>query len=157
MLAGDRRALEGLPLKLLIMSLLISITAPAVLGSMEGYDRSVARSEVASQAARLAQLIEEVRSDGEGNRREITVTLPEAASKHDLSVELGGNEGNASALTVRCLENGNVFSSIVLDDPPARTVTLSGSPLRLEAGETTLMLECVRNDGRIIVLVEVRA
>ena len=157
MLAGDRRALEGLPLKLLIMSLLISMTAPAVMGSLEGYERSITKSEMASEANRLAQIIQEVLSAGEGNRRSIIVELPTASSRYDMALEIGGGIDNASSYSVRCLEGDGVFATVVLDDPPARTTTLNGSPLRLDAGTISLMLECARIDARLIVVVEVRA
>lgn len=154
MLSGDRRALEGLPLKLLIMSLLISLTAPAVMGSLEGYERSIARSEIVSEANRLARLSEEVLSAGEGNRRSITMELPVVSSRYGLAVEVGGGIDNTSAYSIRCLEEDSVFSVIVIDDPPVRTVTMSGSPLMLEAGTISLMLECARVDGRLCVVVE---
>lgn len=149
--------MEGLPLKLLIMSLLISMTAPAVMGSLEGYERSITRSETVSEANRLAQMIQEVLSAGEGNRRSITVELPIASARYEMALELGGGIDNASSYSVRCLEGEGVFATIVLDDPPVRTTTLSGSPLRLDAGTNSLMLECARIDARLIVLVEVRA
>lgn len=154
MLSGDRRALEGLPLKLLIMSLLISLTAPAIMGSLEGYERSIARSEIVSEANRLARMSEEVLSAGEGNRRSITLELPQASSRYGLAVEVGGGIDDTSAYSIRCLEEDMVFNAIVSDDPPVRTVTMSGSPLLLEAGTLSLMLECARIDGRLCVVVE---
>lgn len=156
MLAGDHRALEGMPLKLLIMSLLVSMTAPAVMGSLEGYERSLARSEMVSEANRLARMAEEVLSAGEGNRRSITLELPTAMSRYGMAMEVGGSIDSTSMYSIRCLEEDLVFSTIVLDDPPVRTITKGGPPLTLDAGTISLMLECARIEGRLCVLVEVR-
>lgn len=154
MLARDHQALEGLPLKLLIMSLLVSMTAPAVMGSLDGYERSLTCSEMMSEASRLARLTEEVLSAGEGNRRSITMELPTASSRYGMIIEVGGGIDNASKYTIRCLEEEKVFSTIVLDDPPVRTITKNGSPLTLDAGTVPLMLECARIEGRLCVVVE---
>ncbi|MBI0584677.1 MAG: hypothetical protein ISF22_10695 [Methanomassiliicoccus sp.] len=151
----DRRALEGLPLRLLIMALLVSLTLPVVLGSMESYERTTARTRLAAEAERVGGVIEEVMSAGEGNRRIVTVELPESLAKFSMRLEVGGAIGSAESLTVRCLEGGAVFRNIVLEDPPARTTTADGRGMVLEAGMYRLAVECVRADDRAFVLVSV--
>ncbi len=151
----DRRGLEGLPLKLLIMSLLLSLTVPAVLGSMESFERSTARSQLTAEALRLGNLVEEVRSAGEGNRRSLSISLPSSLSKFSMVMEIGGEVRNASSLSIRCSSDGRVFSTQVLDDPPARMTSVSFSTLRLEAGEHRLTAECRLVEGRLAVVVTV--
>lgn len=151
----DRQGLEGLPLKLLIMSLLLSLTAPAILGSLESFERSTARSQLSAEAGRLGALVEEVRSAGEGNRRTLSIALPSTLSKFSMVMEIGGDVRNASSLSIRCSSDGRVFSTLVLDDPPARTTSGNLSTLRLEAGEHRLMAECRSIDGRLAVVVTV--
>ncbi len=150
----DRRALEGLPLKLLIMSLLISLTAPVVMGSMESYERSTARSIMVAEAGQVVEVVEEVMSAGEGNRRIVTVTLPASADRFHLVLEIGGPLDRGSSLTVRCACDGLAFSTIAPESPPAR-MTFNGDTLRLSAGEHRLAIECVRVDGRTVASLEV--
>lgn len=149
----DRRALEGLPLKLLMVSLLTSITTPAVLGGLEDYELSVVRSEMEAEAIRLGHLIEEVRSAGEGNRRSISLSLPSACERHHLSMEIGGHVGNSSSLSIRCMCEDKVFFVVVLDDPPARTTSSDLGPLRLLAGTYDLTLECLLVEDRLAIVV----
>lgn len=151
----DRRGLEGLPLKLLIMSLLLSLAAPAVLGSLDSFERSTARSHLTSEASRLAGELEELRSAGEGNRRTLTVSLPASLSAYSMALEIGGEVGNVSSLIIRCSSQDVVFYTAVLDDPPARMTSSEGKTLRLEAGEHHVSAECLRLDGRIVIVLSV--
>jgi hypothetical protein len=151
----DRRGLEGLPLKLLIMSLLLSLTVPAVLGSLEGFERSTARSQLQAEAVRVGNLVEEVRSAGEGNRRSMSISLPSTLTRYSMAMDIGGEVRNASSLSIRCLSDGKVLSTQVLDDPPARMTSPNLSTLRLEAGEHRLTAECKPVDGRLVVIVTV--
>ncbi len=155
MKSWDQRGLEGLPLKLLIISLLLSLTAPAVLGSMESFERSTARYQIQAEAVRLGNLVEEVRSAGEGNRRSLSILLPPTLSKFSMAMEIGGDVNNASSLSIRCSSEGRVFSTQILDDPPARMVSANLSTLRLEAGEHRLTAECRQVDDRLVVVVTV--
>lgn len=150
----DRRALEGLPLRLLIMSLLISLTAPVVMESVESYERSTARSILVSEAERVVSVVEEVMSAGEGNRRIVTVSLPTSADRFHLALEAGGPLDQASSLTVRCTCDGRTFSMMAPESPPAR-MTSPGGELRLDAGEHRLAIECIRIDGRSVAMLEV--
>jgi hypothetical protein len=151
----DGRGLEGLPLKLLIMSLLLSLTVPAVLGSLDSFERSTARTQLQTEAIRLGDLVEEVRSAGEGNRRALSISLPATLSRFSMAMDIGGEVKNASSLSIRCLCDGKVFSTQVLDDPPARMTSPNFTSLRLEAGEHRLVAECRLIDGRLIVILEV--
>lgn len=149
----DRCALEGMPLKLMMVALLTSLTAPVVMGSMEDYERAVSRSEMMAEADRLGYLIEDVRSAGEGNRRFISLSIPMACERHSLSMEIGGEVSASSSLSIRCLCQGEVFYVVLLDDPPARTTTFVNGTLRIGAGSHDLVLECVLVGDKPIVIV----
>lgn len=142
----DRRGLEGLPLKLLLVALLISISLPVVASSMDGYRTNVEEAALGAEASRLASSISEVHAAGEGNVRFIDVKVP--AGK--LAIEIGG-EGVA-AMSVRVVADRAV-RTIYLDDPPVRVSTASGGAMTI--GESTnIRLECVRCDNRLVVLAE---
>lgn len=147
--------MEGLPLRLLIMSLLISLTVPVVMGSVESYDRSTARSAMVSEAERFVGVVEEVMSSGEGNRRIVSVFLPQDVDRFHYAIEIGGAMGTTSSLTVRCTCDGMPFTTLAPESPPARMVLLGGTMLRLEGGEHTLAVECVHMQERMVAVVEV--
>ena len=151
----DHRALEGLPLKLLMISLLLALTAPAVLRCMDSYESTTSRSLVVAEARHIVDAIEEVQTAGEGNRRTITVTLPPERVQSSLALEIGGPLGNASSMSVRCLCQGQMLSTLVLEDPPARVTAVGGSALRLEAGLHHLSLSYEFKDGQSVIVAAV--
>jgi hypothetical protein len=155
MWSWDRRALEGMPLKLLIMSLLISLTFPVVAGSLDSFERSTARSGLIVEGSRLGSAIEEVMSSGEGNRRIIEVSVPMGAVGRSMRLEIGGPLDDPSSLTIRCSSGGLAFHNVILDDPPVRCSGVNGQAVVLEAGQHQLSIECARSGGRPVVRVAV--
>ncbi len=151
----DRRALEGMPFRLLIMALLISLTVPVVMSSVESYERATARSVMAAEAGHVVVAVEEVMSSGEGNRRIVSISVPQSADRFLLAIEIGGALGSTSSLSVRCTCDGVPFKTLVPESPPARMVSAGGEALRLDAGEHLLAIECVRMQGRTVAVVEV--
>ena len=151
----DHRALEGMPLKLLIMSLLIALTVPAVIGSMDGFERSTARTMLEAEASRLGRVVEEVVTAGEGNRRVADISIPLSAARYALSLEIGGDVNSTSSMAVRCCADGVAYSTLFLTDPPARATSAEGASLQLEAGEHRLMVECKEVEGRLAAVVSV--
>ena len=149
----DRRGLEGMPLKLLIMSLLISLTVPVVIGSVESYERATARSVLAAEAHRLAGAVEEVMSLGEGNRRIVSISLPDSADRFHLSLEAGGPLGSTTSMTIRCVSVGIPFATLAPENPPAK-MTAGGQTMVLGGGDHRIAVECVRFEGRAIVTLE---
>ncbi|MDW5563484.1 MAG: hypothetical protein SA339_09685 [Methanomassiliicoccus sp.] len=151
----DRRALEGLPLRLLIMSLLVSLTVPVVMGSVESYERSTARSMLVSASEHLLSTVEETMSAGEGNRRIIVLTLPWSVDRYLLALEVGGELERPSSMTIRCTCDGLPFATMVPEDPPARMTSSDMRTLRLVGGEHRLSVECAMVQGRMVAVVEV--
>jgi type II secretory pathway pseudopilin PulG len=150
----DRRGLEGLPLKLMIVALIVSVSAPAVLGSLESFERSTARTLLLSEAERLAAAAEEVFNSGEGNRRMISVDVPGNENGLDMSLEAGGDPDSTASLSIRCLTSGQVTSTVIMDHPTVRMTGPGGGPVTLGSGTHDLSLECQEVDGRTIVIVE---
>ena len=143
----DRRGLEGLPLKLLLVALLISLSLPVVASSMDGYRKNVEEAALGAEVSRLASSISEVHAAGEGNVRFITVGVPAG----DVAIEIGG-EG-VDAMSIRGVVAGCVVRTMYLDDPPARVITGTGGAMTM--GESTnIRLECILNDNRLVVLAE---
>ena len=132
----DRRGLEGVPLKLLLVALLISTSLPVVASNMDDYRTAVGAAGVGAEASRLASSISEVHAAGEGNVRIVTVELPRG---QDTWIEIGGDGIDAMAV-----------DPVSLDDPPVRVIADGGSMI-IGDGTSTVRLECIQADGRLVV------
>lgn len=142
----DQRGLEGLPLKLLLVALLISLSLPVVASAMADYRSSIEEAALGAEVSRLASSISEVHAAGEGNVRFITVEVPSG-----LSIEVGG-EG-IDAMSVRGVMADRVVRTTYLDDPPVRVITTNGEAMII-GGSATIRLESIRHDDRPVVLAE---
>lgn len=135
-----------MPLKLLMVALLLAISLPVVAKSIDGYQASVGQAAVRAEASRLAAAIAEVYAAGEGNVRVVTVELPPGPGSR---LEVGG-EG-IEGMCVQGSAGGTDVPPVYLDDPPVRVVATSGT-LVVGPGDSQVRLECLRADGRLVVL-----
>ena len=146
----DRRGLEGLPLKLLLVALLISLSLPVVSSAMDDFRTNMEEAALGAEVTRVASSISDVYVAGEGNVRFIDVEVPVG----DAAIEMGG-EG-IDALSVRAVVADRVVRTAYMDDPPIKVMTLNGGTMSI--GESiTIRLECLRCDGHLVVLAEASA
>ena len=73
MIRQDTRAIEGLPLRLLTVSLLLSLTVPLAMDSLQGLEREAERRLLEENANRLRVAGSEVFIAGPGNVRTIVL------------------------------------------------------------------------------------
>ncbi len=89
-LKEDKDAIEGLPLELLVICVVIAITIPTVWGFAGMYIRQQTENDLMVELEHLKKTVEEVGSSEEGNMRIIEMDL----SGHPLAridyVEIGG-------------------------------------------------------------------
>ncbi len=140
-----RRGLEGVPLKLLLVALLISTSLPIVASNMDDFQTAVGAAGVGAEASRLASSISEVHAAGEGNVRIVTVELPRG---QDTWIEIGGD--GIDAMSVRGFSAGKAVDPVYLEDPPVRVIADGGSMV-IGDGTSTVRLECIQADGRLVV------
>ncbi|MDD1769502.1 MAG: hypothetical protein LUO79_00280 [Methanomassiliicoccales archaeon] len=146
----DRRGIEGMPLKLLLTSLLISLTLPTVLGSLQGYDRAtkVEELKVAVQKIRSAALSAYLA--GPGNVRTVPIDL-DLGGKSQASITLGGRPGTSNSTVIRYFLQGSEMGSVFLLEPKVSIVPEDGESLKIDGSITNLRLECVYNGGATYV------
>ncbi len=79
---NDRRGIEGLPLRLMLVALLISLTLPTMLSFMQGTSSSISEDKAAEIAREIVGTLEEMAASGPGNVRTVKVPsdLPSALS-----------------------------------------------------------------------------
>lgn len=147
----DRRGVEGVPLKLMLVALILSLSTPVVISTMERYQGSIGDALLAAEGERLAAAVAEVYSAGEGNIRKVALDLP--VDGRDAHLEVGGN--GTSAMAIRCCSEGRLVRTIYLTEPPIRMLTSDGSLLSLGPGKVDVVLEAVLTDGKLVVTVGV--
>jgi len=138
-LRKDRRGIEGLPLRLMIVALLISLTLPFVLSTMGSVTSTMVQDKAAETVEGLAMTIERMARDGPGNVRlvEMPSDLPIG-----IFIIIGGGEGSGESMRITWSVDGEFRHRYLLD---AVVLTRDGEPLRLVAGDSVRLI-CPPND-----------
>jgi len=129
-----------------MVALLVSVSLPAVAGSIDQYQAAVGQAAVRAEAARLAAAIAEVYAAGEGNVRLVTLEVPLGPGN---GLAVGGED--IDGMRVRACCGGTDLAPVYLSDPPVPVVA-EGGALTIGPGTSQLRLECVSADGRLVVL-----
>lgn len=133
---NDRRGIEGLPLRLMLVALLISLTLPSMLSFMNNATSSIAEGKAAEVAEHLAATVERMSAGGPGNVRIVSVP-------GDLMVgttlRVGGENGTVDSARITWNAEGRQGARYL---EGVVVLTGSGEPLTLSAGDT-IRLECL--------------
>lgn len=133
---NDKRGIEGLPLRLMLVALLISLTLPTMLSFMHETTSSIAEEKAAEVADKIAATVEEMSLGGPGNVRTVTVPNDLLAG---IELSLGGENGTADCSRIRWSAEGRKGSRYM---DGVIVVTESGKPLTISAGDS-IRLECL--------------
>lgn len=143
----DRRGLEGMPLKLLIVTLLISLSAPTVVSSIGTFQARTSESQAMNAAEQIRQMITATYLSGPGNHRIMVSPL----SNEKCTIEIGGDLNQTESMTIKVLHDGST-ERIFLSDPVVRVTTLGKKPFHLTTGMASLSFTCVSNNGTYVLV-----
>ena len=143
----DRRGLEGMPLKLLIVSLLISLSAPIVVSGMATFQARTSESQAMNAAEQIRQMITATYLSGPGNHRIMDSPL----SDDKCTIEIGGDLNMTESMAIKVMHDGGT-ERIYLSDPVVRVTTLDKKPFHLTVGMAGLSFTCVSDNGTYVLV-----
>ena len=148
----DKKGIEGLPLKLLVTSIVMAIVIPIGWGAFSYYDLQTLTTKVETSMAGLVDLIETL-SRNQGNRRSYVLDLEDGSISDVDYARLGGPIGSGWDQLINYSIEGKL-TRIALEG--YRVSTIDNSTLKLSSGKITLGLESkLAWDGSIYVEVNV--
>lgn len=136
---SDIRGLEGLPLQMLIIMLVLAIGIPAVYSSMTHYEERSTIQRVESQVDFIEEKAKTLYTYGEGNADVIRVDL-EGGLFRDVEYLEVGNRSFKNLIRWE-VEGGHTGTHIMENDIPL--VSEDEEPLRLGSGRHRLKMETV--------------
>ncbi|MCG7844747.1 MAG: hypothetical protein MIO90_04885 [Methanomassiliicoccales archaeon] len=132
----DSRGIEGLPLRLMLVALLISMTMPVLLSSLGQASSDVSGRKLTLIAEDIARTVEEMAVAGPGNVR--VVKMPNELPAN-MYIVIGGTEGSVTSMRLTWSVDGTELGSRYLNG--ASVLTKDGASLTLSAGDE-LRLAC---------------
>ncbi|MEF8873652.1 MAG: hypothetical protein V5A88_03150 [Candidatus Thermoplasmatota archaeon] len=140
-LNSDSRALEGLPLQLLIIMVVLAIGIPAVYTSVMYYDTQNMIQKVENQVEYIEEKAKMMRAYGPGNSDVITVDLEPGMFRDVQYLELGNR--TFTNLIQWKIEGGHTGLHTVGD---ISLISRSGEAMRLGSGSHQLRMESKSGD-----------
>jgi hypothetical protein len=149
----NRRALEGLPLKLVIISLIIAMSVPIVVSNWMNYDREQTVNLIVSELNHLETSIEQMWNDGlgRGNSRIIEITVRDGTFAKVEYVEIGGDDlGSLAAKSIRWKLKGEDEQLFIVSKGIPMT-SEDGDSFPLKHGLNKMYLEVKSSQGTTFV------
>ncbi|UCE74592.1 MAG: hypothetical protein JSV56_02520 [Methanomassiliicoccales archaeon] len=140
----NEEGVEGIPLKLIIVLVILAITIPITWKGVESYDRSQTESNLRSELDYLSAHIKQVYLNGIGNALDVEVDFRNGMMTRIEKVEIGDStEGIWSSIRYKLSHKGTEFIIIKNPNIPIGNVSKGEiGPLITNAGKHTIHLEC---------------
>ena len=149
-----RDGLEGLPLQLAIVAVVMAISSPIIYGGLRAYEASKLEGQLGSEAGAVAELAKLLYIGGPGNAQALKVDLRGGLTASADYMLVGDVPGGAYESCLRYRVRGQAEKTLLVSGPNVPMRGPDGAPLRLLEGAHSLMLECV--SGGVGTYVEVR-
>jgi hypothetical protein len=141
----DSRALEGLPLRLMIVLLLISISLPIFINTYHHYTCALSSEAIEAEMERLESAAISVFLGGPGSKRTVDLHLPTGSEAQTIMIEIGGKCGSAQARSLR-YHVGDVSGTKFIEDLPIDITSAEGDSIIITAPGAKLILECLQDE-----------
>lgn len=136
------RGLEGLPLKIAIVVIVMAISSPIIYGSLRAYEAAKLESQMGSEASAIAELAKLLYTGGPGNAQQLTVNLRGGVTSRSDYMEIGDVPNGTYASCIRYRVRGLAMKTLLIEGPNVPMRGSDGEPLRMFEGKHSLMLEC---------------
>lgn len=139
----DDFGVEGIPLQLIIVMVIMAITVPVAWRGLESYDRSQTENDLISEIDFLAANIKQVYLNGMGNARDVDVDFSNGMMARVERIEIGDSEdGVWSSIRYKLSHKGSEFILIKNPNIPMGNVSQDDiGPLVVGPGRHTIHLE----------------
>jgi hypothetical protein len=141
---ADKGGVEGIPLKLIIVMVILAITIPTTWSGLESYDRFQTENNLRSELDFLSANIKQVYLSGLGNAQEIEVNFKNGMMSKVENIKIGDTlDGiwsairyklNHESMRILIIKNPNV--------PMGNEIQGRFHGLELGSGKHTIRLEC---------------
>lgn len=140
----DEKGVEGIPLKLIIVLVIVAITVPIAWKGLEGYDRVQTENNLRTELEFLSTNIKQIYLNGIGNAQDVKVDFTDGMMTKIERIEIGDTiEGISSSIRYKLNYKRTEFMVIENPNIPLGNMTQGQiGPLSIGSGRHTIHLEC---------------
>jgi len=141
---SDGAGIEGLPLQLLIVAIVMGITVPVVYAGLDAYDHGQVQRRIEGELLRLTHAAQQYSIAG-GGAETLALDLRGGSFTSLEYVWIGDRPGGPFTNVVRYRISGEGEQAIVVDRPTVSMSGPSGTTLVLGAGTIEIHLEVLED------------
>ncbi len=148
-LPGDERGIEGLPLKLLILAIVMGISVPSILAMWSNVERVQIENHLESEMDYLIIRIQQVYRSGPGNAMSVEVNLKSGLMTSIEYVRLGDNLSSEMRSTIRWKLSGEAENTLLIEGQ-IPVCGRSTDAFELNEGHSSLYLEVKKKEEGLV-------
>ncbi len=142
-------------MRLMIVTLLISLTLPIALSTLEGFQNQAQVRSGIRLADEIGSAASSIYASGKGNVRVVELDWPDGQQGEVIRLRLAGPVGSAISTRLDIVVNGQVSAQVFLSDPMVHLATKDSNRIEIGPDCKALKLSCVVEASQIWVSVEV--
>lgn len=139
----NNNAIEGLPLTMIVVMVVLAITIPLIIGSLRAYDRGRVEQEIASEIGRFISMVQLVYTSGPGNSVVIDFNAPSGSMTHIDCVKFGDEPGGNMSSVIRYMIHGRAEVMVLLESPNVPMISQNNTAFHISSGGYRIMAECI--------------
>jgi len=141
-LAANTHAVEGMPLQLIIVAVVLAITIPLMFGALRTYDKSKVEQELNSEIDNFIGMAKLAYTSGPGNSAIVEFRAAKGTFTSIDYVRFGAEPDNNFSSVIQYKLNNRPEVLIVVESPNVPMMSLDNSTFEIQPGEYKIMIEC---------------
>ena len=146
-LLTDTRAVEGLPLKLIITAIVLAITIPLMFGALKTYDKSKVEQELSSEIDEFISAVQLIYSSGPGNSAALEFRAAKGTFTGLDYVKFGDEPGGDYSSVIWYRISGMSEVPKVIQSPNVPMMSSSNLTFEIMAGNYEIIAECLTSQS----------
>jgi hypothetical protein len=142
-LRNNNKAIEGLPLTMIVVMVVLAITIPLIIGSLRAYDRGRVEQGLASEIDSFISMVQLVYTSGPGNSVLIDFNAASGSMARIDSVIFGDGPGGSMASVIRYTIQDRQEVMTLLEAPNVPMMSSGNTSFQISSGSFRIMAECV--------------
>jgi hypothetical protein len=142
-IGSNNKAIEGLPLTMIVVMVVLAITIPLIIGSLRAYDRGRVEQEMASEIDRFISMVQLVYMSGPGNSVVIEFNAASGSMTSIDYVKFGDDPGGNMASVIRYTVQGRAEVMALLESPNVPMMSSDNTTFQISSGDYRILAECV--------------
>ncbi len=141
----DLFGIEGFPLRMMIILVIIILSFPVVFNYYENYDVSSTQDKLSSEVNKVENAIKHVYIGGPGNSRILSLDISNGVFAKVDYIKIGDDVGGDHLTVISYKLKDHPIQRVLFEDPQIYVTGLEDGELMLSTGQYELNVKCMND------------